>query len=49
MRIKNKHLQYFDELQVLKGKKIEARGWVKKYKNGFSMLVKHPGAIKILP
>ncbi|MBT3812597.1 MAG: DUF4124 domain-containing protein [Gammaproteobacteria bacterium] len=48
VRIKNEHLQYFDQLQALKGKKIEARGWVNKYKNGFSMLVKHPGAIKVL-
>lgn len=48
VRIKKEHLQYFDELDEYKGKKIEVRGWVNKYKNGFSMLVKHPGAITIL-
>ena len=48
VRIKKEHRQYFDELELLKGKKLEIRGWVHKYKNGFSMLVKHPSAIRIL-
>lgn len=48
VRIKKRYLQYFDILELLKGQKIEVRGWVKKYKKGFTMLVKHPGAIKIL-
>lgn len=48
VRIKKKHLQYFDALELLKGKKIEVRGWVKKYKKGYSMLVRHPSAIKLL-
>jgi len=48
VRIKREHLQYFDSLALLKGKEIEVRGWVNKYKNGFSMLAKHPGVIKIL-
>ncbi|OQK17738.1 hypothetical protein AU255_07700 [Methyloprofundus sedimenti] len=48
VRIKKEHLQYFDTLSLLKGKKIEVRGWVNKYKNGFSVLVRHPSALKIL-
>lgn len=48
VRIKKEHFPYFDELTLLKGKMIEVRGWVHKYKKGFSMLVKHPGAIKVL-
>ena len=48
VRIKKEHLQYFDALKLLKGKTIEVRGWVHKHKNGFSMLVRHPGAIKIM-
>lgn len=48
LRIKKAHLQYFNTLESLKGKKIEVRGWVKQYKNGYSMLVRHPAAIKIV-
>ncbi len=48
VRIKKEHHQYFANLSLLKGKKVEVRGWVHKYKNGFSMLLKHPSAIKIL-
>ncbi|WP_428354349.1 thermonuclease family protein [Methyloprofundus sp.] len=48
VRIKIEHKQYFADLVSLIGKKIEVRGWVKKYKNGYSMLVKHPSAMKIL-
>ena len=48
VRIKKEHIKYFDALGLLKGKKIEVRGWVHKYKNGFSMLVRHSGAIKIM-
>jgi len=48
VRIKKEHRQYFENLELLKGKKLEVRGWVHKYKKGFSMLVKHSGAIKIL-
>ena len=45
VRVKKKYLQYFEDLEHLIGKKIEVRGWVNKYKNGYSMQVKHPGAI----
>ena len=48
VRIKKEHLQYFSDLELLIGRKIEVRGWVNRYKNGFSMLVKHPSAIKIV-
>ncbi len=48
VRIKKEHLQYFEDLKLLIGKKIEVRGWINRDKNGFTMLVKHPGAIKIL-
>lgn len=48
VRIKKAHLQYFNTLDLLKGKKIEVRGWVWRYKNGYSMSVRHPAAIKIV-
>ncbi len=48
VRIKKEHLQYFENIDHLMGRKIEVRGWVNSYKKGFSMLVKHPGAIKII-
>ena len=48
VRINKKYLQYFTDMENLIGKKIEVRGWVNKYKNGFLMQVKHPGAIKIM-
>lgn len=48
VRIKKAHQQYFDDLNLLKGKKLEVRGWVHKYKNGYSMLVRYPSAIRVM-
>jgi len=48
VRIKKEHRQYFDKLESLQGKTIEVRGWINRYKKNFVMLVKHPGAIKIM-
>lgn len=48
VRVKKEHMHYFDNLVTLIGKKIEVRGWVNKYKNGYSMLIRHPTDIKVL-
>lgn len=48
VRIKKEHHLYFNDLSLLQGKKIEVRGWIHRYKKGFSMLIKHPTAMKIL-
>lgn len=44
--IKKAHLAYFDDLDSLKGKNIEVRGWVNRHKKGFLMWLKHSSAIK---
>ena len=46
LRIKKTHIKYFNDLKLLIGKQVEVRGWVNKDKRGFSMLIKHPSAIK---
>jgi len=48
VRIKKEHLHYFEDVQRLKGRKIEVRGWVNRYKKGYMMLVKHPSALREL-
>ncbi len=46
IRISKDNLQYFGDLDALKGRQIEARGWVRRYKQGFTMLIRHSSAIK---
>ena len=48
VRIEKHHAQYFDDIDSLKGQKIEVRGWVRKYKKGYSMQLKHGGLLKRL-
>ncbi len=48
VRIKKEHLRYFEDVQSLKGRKIEVRGWVNRYKKGYIMLLKHPSALREL-
>lgn len=47
-RIERKWLSLFPDLQRYIGKTIEVRGWLTKNKEGFSMLMRHPSAIKPL-
>jgi len=47
LRIKKLDLALFGDIELLKGKKIEARGWVHRHKDKFTMLLRHPSALKI--
>lgn len=48
VRIKKQQLPLFPDIQGYVGKVVEIRGWVKKYKNQFTMLLRHPSAIIVL-
>lgn len=47
-RIELKNLALFPALDGYRGKTVELRGWLNKSKGRFSMLIRHPNAIKIL-
>ena len=47
VRIKKQFVHFFNNIDELKGKKIEARGWVNKNKNQLLMQIKHPSALRI--
>jgi micrococcal nuclease len=47
-RIERKWLSLFPDINAYLGQPLEVRGWVNKYKVGFSMLIRHPSAIKRL-
>lgn len=46
-RIERQWLPLFPDMNGYLGKEIEVRGWLNKNKNGFSMLIRHPSAIKL--
>ena len=46
LRVKKQFLHFFNDIDELKGKKIEARGWVNKSKNQLLMQIKHPSALR---
>jgi micrococcal nuclease len=46
-RIERKWLPLFPDMNGYLGKEVEVRGWLNKNKNGFSMLIRHPSAIKL--
>ena len=48
VRIDMEWLSLFPELNSYQGKTIEVRGWLNKRKDKFSMLIRHPSAIKSL-
>jgi endonuclease YncB( thermonuclease family) len=48
LRIKKQYLHFFSDINDLKGKTIEARGWVNKSKNKMLMQVKHPSVLKVV-
>lgn len=45
-RIERKWLALFPDMNSYLGRNVEVRGWLNKNKNGFSMLIRHPSAIK---
>jgi endonuclease YncB( thermonuclease family) len=47
-RIERKWLSLFPDINDYLGQQIEVRGWLNKNKDGFSMLIRHPSAIKRL-
>ena len=47
-RIDKQNLALFPELQNYSGKQVEIRGWVRRKKTHYSMLLRHPSAIKVL-
>lgn len=48
LQIDNHFSSLFPELESYVGKNLEARGWVNKVKDRFTLQVRHPGDIKIL-
>ena len=48
LRIKKQFVHFFTNIDELKGKIIEARGWVNKSKNQILMHVKHPSVLKVV-
>lgn len=47
-RIEKKWLALFPDIAIYRGKTVEARGWLNKNRGGWSMLVRHPSALKLL-
>jgi len=47
IKIKRWAMDLFPELEQYRGKKVEVRGWLHKSKGKITMLVRHPGSIKI--
>jgi len=48
-RIESQWLDLFPDVNSYLGKTIEVRGWLNKSKGHFSMLIRHPSAIKVSP
>jgi micrococcal nuclease len=47
-RIERKWLPLFTDFEKYPGQILEMRGWLNKYKKGYSMLIRHPSAVKRL-
>jgi endonuclease YncB( thermonuclease family) len=47
-RIEKKWLALFPNINSYRGKTLEVRGWINKNKGGWSMLIRHPSALKII-
>jgi micrococcal nuclease len=46
-RIEHKGLPLFPDINDYQGKTVEVRGWLNKNKSRFSMLIRHPSAVKL--
>lgn len=49
VQVPRQFLKLFPDLNSYIGKTIEARGWVRKQNHRFSLLIRHPGELKMLP
>jgi endonuclease YncB( thermonuclease family) len=47
LRIERQRLSLFPDLSEYLGSTVEARGWLNKHKDSFSMLIRHPSALKL--
>ena len=47
-RIEKKWLALFPDIEQYRGQKVEIRGWLNKNRGGWSMLIRHPSAIKTI-
>lgn len=47
-RIEKKWLPLFPDINNYRGRTVEVRGWLNKNRGGWSMLIRHPSAIKII-
>jgi micrococcal nuclease len=47
-RIEKKWLLLFPDVNSYRGQAVEVRGWLNKNRGGWSMLIRHPSAIKII-
>lgn len=47
-RIEKKWLPLFPDINSYRGRNLEVRGWLNKNRGGWSMLIRHPSAIKII-
>jgi micrococcal nuclease len=48
-RIEKKWLSLFPDINSYRGKTVEVRGWLNKNRDGWSMLIRHPSAIVLIP
>ena len=48
VRIEKEWLPLFPNIDSYRGKAVEVRGWLNKQRGGWSMLVRHPSAIRLL-
>ena len=48
-RIEKKWLTLFPDVNSYRGQTLEVRGWLNKNRGGWSMLLRHPSAIKLKP
>jgi endonuclease YncB( thermonuclease family) len=47
-RVEKKWLMLFPDINIYRGKTLEVRGWLNKNRDGWSMLIRHPSALKII-
>lgn len=48
LKIERRSSDLFPELESYVGKKLEARGWINKHKNRYSMFIRHPSQLKVI-
>jgi endonuclease YncB( thermonuclease family) len=48
LKIERSSSDLFPELESYVGKKLEARGWINKHKNRYSMFIRHPSQLKVI-